>query len=256
MDEKDLTVAPSNLSFTDTLRELQSGNTKIPVDPTYIEPLRQAGVLNTRSSSEAYIEKLFAERKQKALEIDKQLGEAPLLPDFPQAALCNEMRECMTFGLNGAAITLGALLVESTIKTAIARKLVGVTGPYPAKMSEEAYNAEMERLETKAFSKAIEEAFVIGIISEELRGRLHSFRAKIRNPYLHYNLRKLTAGVKMTNVKTLDAKTGETKYMDIDLSKQSGAWHIGKKFVDEQMVSSVYLFAIEIASLFFGPKDA
>ncbi len=57
MNEKDLHIAPSKLALTDTLRELQSGNSNITVDPAYIEPLKKMGMLKRQSTSEEYVEK-------------------------------------------------------------------------------------------------------------------------------------------------------------------------------------------------------
>jgi hypothetical protein len=252
---EDLDLKPSNLSFADTVRELQSGNYKVPVDPKYLEPLKKTGMLNTGSTSEAYVEKIFEERKREAVEIDKQLG-VPLLPDFPQAALANEMRECMIFGLNGAAITLGAILIEATIKSAIARKLAGITRPLDAGIGD-IYQVEIERLERKDFGKAIEEAFRLSLITLDMRERLHHFRGLVRNPYMHFNQSKImkAAKVKLKHVPVQDAKTGETKYMDLDMSEQPGLWQLGKKFVDKDIVVSVYKFAIEVAWTLYGQKN-
>ncbi len=52
----------------------------------------------------------------------------------------------------------------------------------------------------------------------------------------------------------IDAETGETKFMDLDLADQPGLWQMGKKYVDEELAFSVYSFALEVVMTFFSPK--
>jgi hypothetical protein len=134
-----------------------------------------------------YVERLFSEdNKKAALERVRKL---PPLPDIPVRAvvkLYQEILKCIAFGLSGAAITLLSVLAEFMLKYAAYKMEMGAFVIYdPIKAD------EFERLE---FGDAVGRAARHRLLEKGRRKDLNDFRDKIRNPYLHYNLKKITAG--------------------------------------------------------------
>ena len=106
------------------LDELSKGADTIIANPDDIEKLKDQG-LPMRVVPSKTIPELFQERLNSAVDIAKYL---PTLPDrLPPAikSLYQEIRECILFGLNGAAITLSGNLIEFTLKHGTYIKEIG-----------------------------------------------------------------------------------------------------------------------------------
>jgi hypothetical protein len=55
-----------------------------------------------------------------------------------------------------------------------------------------------------------------GILDDKMEKRLQSFRTSIRNPYSHFNIKKITYGVVAEKVKQVEIRTG--KIVEVDLA--------------------------------------
>ena len=219
------------------MEELSKGSDRIIVNPGDLEKLKKHGIPFDIIPSPT-INELFNQRKEKAHTIAQYLPSLPQrLPPVIQA-LYQEIRECIFFGLNGAAITMSAILIEYIIKhTTYIVEAGGYENSDPKKWD------EFENLE---LSKAINRAKSAGILDSKTAKRLHSFRKTIRNPYSHYNIKEITKNVVAKNVKRVDINTGDIKERDIDAKDNPVIQAQAKPFMDEHHVLPVFHFADEI----------
>jgi hypothetical protein len=168
------------------MEELAKCSDKIIGNPETLEELKNQGIPFDVVPSPT-IDELFEQRRMKAKE------NAPRLPTLPEGlppsiqALYQEIRECIFFGLNGAAITMSSILIEYAIKYAThIKESSGHSGTEPDKWDE---------FEDMELSPAINRAKRAGLLDSKLAKRLHSFRTTIRNPYNHFNIKKITKNV-------------------------------------------------------------
>lgn len=185
---------------------------------------------------EEFVEKLFSDdQKEKALQRARQL---PELPDIPLPSVIGMYREIIRgiiLGTNGAAITLSSILVEYMLKFATYKVEMGGFQKHDS--------SKWDEFEKTTFHPAIERAEKNGLLSAERKQSLIDFKNKTRNPYLHYNIKKITEGVVLRNVTRLNINTGETDVLDLytetDPTIQPGA----KRFVDEDKVLAIFTYA-------------
>ncbi len=216
------------------INELADESSVIIANPGDIEKLKKQG-LPFRVVPSQTIADLFQERLKTAVDVVAQL---PALPDsLPPAikSLYQEIRECIFFGLNGAAITLSGNLIEFTLKHATYVKEVGGYQEYdPEKWD------QFEKIE---FGDAIGRAKRSGLLRSKIAKQLQSFREDIRNPYSHYNIKKITEDVIAGRVKRINLATGEVEEMDIPAKDSPMIQAQVKPWVDGQRVLAVFHFA-------------
>lgn len=217
--------------------ELAKGSDRIIVNPETLEELKRLGIPFDVIPAPT-IEELFEKRKQNAIVKVKQL---PALPQgLPPAiqALYQEIRECIFFGLNGAAITMSSILIEFVLKhTTFIKEAGGYQNADPQKWDE---------FESIEFGPAINRAKKAGLLDSKMAKRLHSFRETIRNPYNHYNIKKITENVVAKKVKQVDTEIGEVKEIDIEAKNSPMIQAQAKPFMDEHHVMAVFHFADEV----------
>lgn len=217
--------------------ELAKGHNRLIVNPDTLEKLRAQGIPFNVIPSPT-IEELFEQRKEIAIE------KAPQLPSLPQGlppaiqALYQEIRECIFFGLYGAAITMSSILIEFALKHAT---FIKEAGGY-----QKADPKEWDKFENMELSSAINRAKKVGILDSKMAKKLHSFRVTIRNPYNHYNIKKITENVVAEKVKQVDVNTGEVIEMDIEAKDSPMIQSQAKPFMDEYHVMAVFYFADEV----------
>lgn len=217
--------------------ELAKDSDRIMVNPNDLEQLEKQGV-PLEVIPAPTIDKLFEKRKENAFLKAKELPPLPEgLPPSIQA-LYQEIRECIFFGLNGAAITMSSILIEFVLKHAT---FIKEAGSY-----KKADSKKWDEFEEMELSPAINRAKKIGLLDSGMTKRLHSFRATIRNPYNHYNIKKITQNVVAEKVKRLDIKTGEVKEIDIAAKDSPMIQAQAKPIVDEYYVLAVFCFADEV----------
>jgi len=195
-------------------------------------------------TTEEYIEKLFAERKERAKSTISQLPNPPQIALPPINSLYAEIRECILFGLNGAAITLSAVLVEFAIKHAIIDHTKGV----------EVYDKkEWDRIEGKELGKVINEAEQHGLFKADEIKRLKNFKDMVRNPYLHYNIKKITTGAIMPEAFAYETSSKQVvKKYNLKAEDNPFLWQLAKKHIDEQEVLPIFGFADSVVKRLFG----
>ncbi len=224
-----------NTILTELLEE--SGATVIITNPEDLLGLQKDGLKLDPVVSitpQEHVEKLFEAKKKLALDI---LNKIPTLPNVPIPTiglLWKEIVGCVLFGNNGAAISLSAVLVEYALKEAIIKN-----------KHSNGYNAEeWNRIEKIEFGTAIEEAKELNILSDDNTVRkFQDFKNQIRNPYLHYNIKKITKGVRANKVKKLDIKTQKVEEVQLDTENNPILWPYAKKFVDKNGLEEVLNFA-------------
>lgn len=217
--------------------ELATDANVIIANPEDIEKLKKQG-LPFRVVPSKSINELFQERLETAAEIAPKL---PALPNnLPLAikSLYQEIRECIFFGLNGAAITLAGNLIEFTLKHATYVKEVGGYQEYDSSRWDDFENIE--------FGAAVGRAKKAGLLKSQLAKELQLFREDIRNPYSHYNIKKITEDVIAGKVKRLNLATGEIEEIDIAAKDNPMIQAQVKPWVDEQNVLDIFHFADEV----------
>ena len=145
-----------------------------------------------------------------------------------------EIRECYALGLFGAVITLSVIFLELGLKY----------GVYNEKEKHN-QNSLWEDIEEMNFRATIKSLRKFGKISEPEKKELDKFNLEVRNPYIHYNLKKLVNGVFAEKMPTVDTKTAEVKILErVDIARHPYLWFSGKKFRDKKEVDNVLNFCI------------
>ena len=228
------------------MEELAKSSDRIIVNPETFEELKHLGIPFDVIPAPT-IEELFEKRKQNAILRVKQLPDLPQgLPPLIQA-LYQEIRESIFFGLNGVAITMSSILIEFVLKHAT---FIKESGGYQ--------NADPEKwdeFESMEFGTAINRAKRAGLLDSKMARRLHSFRETIRNPYNHYNIKKITENVVAKKVKQVDTETGEIKEIDIEAKNSPMVQAQAKPFMDEHLVMAVLHFADKVVKYLFKKLD-
>lgn len=235
-----------NTLLTKLLEE--SGGTTIILNPKTLLKLQKSGLKLDQQAlitHQEQIEKLFEAKRKMAMDILK------IIPTFPNAQipvigfLWNEIVECVLFGNNGAAISLSAILVEYALKEAIVKK----------KYSDK-YNAkEWDRVEKIEFDSAIKEAKELDILSGDNIVEFQNFKNQIRNPYLHYNIKKITRGVYLDKAKKVNMETREVEDVQLNTENDPILWPHAKKFVDKNNLKEVLNFTCYAIDLLLNKKD-
>lgn len=194
-------------------------------------------------TADSYIDRIFEERKKVAKEVIASMPTRPNIPLPPIISLYDEISECILFGLNGAAISLSAVLVEFAIKHAIVDHKKGT----------ELYDkAEWNRVEKKELGPIIGEAEELGLFDEEDIKKLIHFKNTIRNPYLHYNIKEITKDVIMQEAFAYNAETNKVeKKFNLRAEDNPFLWELGKRKVDEGEVLGVFNFADSVVRALF-----
>lgn len=228
------------------LNQLAKEGREFISNPAVKEQLKRQGVPidePPQLSLEESLELLFKKRMEKALEIAEKLPNPPAIASPAIESLYNEIRECIIFGLNGAAITLSAILVEFMLKFAAYKVEMGGFAVYDAEKWD-----EFEKLN---FSDAIGRANRNQLLTKDNRKLLHEFREHYRNPYNHYNIKKITELVVARDVTRVNLETLEVEQLDIEAKDNPIIQAQAKPLVDAQAVMSVFEFADSVVKALF-----
>jgi hypothetical protein len=157
---------------------------------------------------EESIEVLFSgQRKEIALGLARRLPEPPDIAAPSIQSLYGEIRLAIILGLNGAAITLSGILVEHVLKYATYKTEIGGFAKYD--------QAKTDEFEAFTLGPAIDRAAKAGLLDPELVAHLRLFKDAYRNPYNHYNIKKITAGCS-GEVTSLNIETGEVETRHVE----------------------------------------
>jgi hypothetical protein len=192
-------------------------------------PVNEAPRLSTTDA----ISKLFDQRKQHAVSVASTLLLCPV-PDTPVLYLYDQIRLCLLFKLNGAAITFCGILVEYALKYAIYLK----ENPGATSFDTSAW-ADFERI---TLDPAITRASKAGLIDARIEGGLRSFKDDLRNKYSHFNIQRITKDCVFEQVKKTNVDTGEEEVIELTPSTPT-LQIIAKDCLDEKKVMQVFKFA-------------
>lgn len=234
-------------NIDDFLSGLVSGSTHIISNPKTIEDLQKKGVKfeeKPQKTEAQFLDELFHERRKTSAALIRKFPSAPQIVIPTIGFLYDEIRECILFSQFGAAISLSAVLVEFSLKHSIVRKTRGNT-----------YDKdEWDRIENMELGPTIAEAKSLEIISNKQEEALKSFKNTVRNPYLHYNIKKITKRVAANKVKKIDVTTQKVEELDIPAEDNPVLWGFAKNFVDRETVFDVFAFADKIVKELFEEK--
>ena len=197
-----------------------------------------------RLSIEDAINKLLEERRQHALSIASNLPPCPI-PDTPVLYLYDQIRLCMLFNLNGAAITFCGILVEYALKHATYIK----ENPGATSFDTSAW----EQFEKITLGPAITRAKNAGLIDDRLEKALCSFKDDLRNKYSHFNIQKITKDVVFGRTTEKNLATEEEKLVDLTPNTPT-LQIIAKDWLDEKKVMQVFKFADGVVRHLYRPS--
>lgn len=220
------------------INETVRDTTQIIVNPDTFKKMVELGLPISYAEAvpiEEYINKLFDVRKKQALKIVQRLPARYnfILPAIN--ALYDEVYECMLFGLNGAAITLCGILVEFTLKQATYFYENGYKFTYNSSLWDE--------FENLTLGPTIDRARKARIIDDRHESDLKKFKDDVRNPYNHYNIKKITKDVVAKNVKVISVKTLKQETKDIEAKDNPMIHAQAKRYVDKMLVYHIFTFA-------------
>lgn len=228
-------------------------NTIIMADPQIIEKLeRENSELIVRTPRKPIKEMLidtFDQRKEVALELVDKIP--PVLdnsrPSIQQ--LYDEIKECVLFGLKGAAITLCGILVEYVLKY--------VTYHWDIQERTVVFDPEKwdSIVEKTQFGGAITNANILGIISEDETKTLTLFKDEVRNPYSHYNIRKLVKDFSLAHPR-IDAIKETLENVETVASEDPAFFPYVKKYRDNMFLSQIYSDAYHNSRVLLARLDA
>jgi hypothetical protein len=246
---KDTNEQQEDEDINEFLRRYTNGATHFIASSSSLKQLIADGLeldQKVPESAETYLDKLFDERKKHAQDVLAILPKKPNIPLPPVLSLYDEIIECILFGLNGAAITLSAILVEFAIKHAI------VDRNSSAKKYDE---KEWSRVEKKELGPIIGEAEKLGLFNETGIAQLVKFKNTIRNPWLHYNIKEINKDVVMTEAFAYNniTKKMEKRY-NLKAVENPFLWQLGKERVDEDTVFDAFEFADSVVRALFVAK--
>lgn len=234
-------------NINNLLSDLAGEATHIISSPDTIKQLQKQGVVFDKPKQktvEEIIEDLFTKRKSTAITNITRFPSAPDIAIPVIGFLYDEIRECILFGLYGAAISLSAVLIEFSLKQAIIRKKHGKN-----------YSpTEWDRIEEIELGPIITEAKSVGVIDDRMKEALRSFKNTIRNPYLHYNIKKIVKKVEAKDIHKIDIKTRGVEELDLAAKDNPILWGFAKRFVDREKVFDVFTFADKIIEELFEKK--
>jgi hypothetical protein len=219
------------------LSRLAESSDRIVANPADIDRLRGQGIKFEEAPKRTIAESvdiLFASKKKHAIDRAKLLPPTPQMP-YAIMSLYEEIVTCIIFGVYGAAITLSGVLVEFVLKFVTYGHEAGGYSGYDPK--------HWDEFEEIPFGAAIGRAKKAGLINPTQVTDLERFKNIIRNPYNHYNIRKITSAVVWGKVQIVNLETGAVEEKTIEAKDDPVIQAQSKPFVDEEQVFRVFGFA-------------
>lgn len=226
-------------SFENRLRELAACADSVFLSPTTLRRLREQGIdipEPRRLSPEESVNVLFSdERKEHALKMLRQLPDRPDIPVSSIQTLYSEIRAAIVLGSYGGAITLSGILVEYALKYTAYKVEMGGFVKYDA--------AKWDEFEKLDFGRAITRADKNRLLTKDVRELLHDLRVRFRNPYNHYNIRKITSNYYQEAFTSLDTKENQVEVRDVAAKDNPILQAAAKPLADADNVLPVYASA-------------
>jgi hypothetical protein len=240
-------MAETPPSLADLISRLAEDADRIVGNPKDL-PLLQSQGVNPQPAPKRTVEEsltlLFKNHEAGSVERAVGLPVPPSLAPPAVTSLYNEISTCIILGLPGAAITLTGIMIEFVLKYATYIREVGGFGAYDA-----AHWDEFERI---TFGPAIDRAERAGLITAKKVSELRRFKDAVRNPYNHYNIRKITGHLRWDHVKILDLKTSLVEEKTIEVKDDPVLQAQAKPIVDAQMVLGYFTYGDAVVKHLLG----
>lgn len=219
------------------LEGFSKGATHIVSDPETIKQLQDRGVpIESRFITyEEYAEDLFARKKKDAVALLRKLPKIDdSVADGVIESIYEEIRSSYALSIFTSTIINSILLLEYSMRARL----------YKERLKKNP-NADWNKLENLTMGALIWQLFNQKVITKEEKTRLMNFNKQLRNPYLHINVHKLSKGVFISKLPSINIKTqGVIELENVDASKHKYLWFAAKKFFDKYHVQSVIDFCI------------
>jgi hypothetical protein len=237
------------MDINEVLNALAEGDSVLVAHPDALRRLEELGAEIKRStplSPDQELQKLFRDREAAASSL---LQSIPSIPGGILAAvilLYDEIIEALLFGLHGAAITLSGILVEFALKFTT---YIVETG---SATSESFDPSKWNELENIAMVGAIRRARKAGLIADDHEAKLLAFKDSVRNPYSHYNIRRICKPWGWANVRKLNLDTGEITVEDSMVADDPVLQAQAKPEIDRRESLRVFAFADRVVQHVFA----
>lgn len=234
-------------TLADLISRLAEGAERIVANPNDLPMLQAEGIHPHAPPARTVEESLALLFKHHEAGSVQRAMSLPVPPSFAPPAvtsLYNEISTCVILGLPGAAITLAGVMIEFVLKYATYIREVGGFAAYDP--------TRWDEFEGITFSPAIDRAKKAGLLTAQQVSDLRRFKNRVRNPYNHYNIRKITSELKWDHVKVLDLKTRTVEEKDIDVKDDPVLQAQAKPIVDAQTVLGHFTFADAVVKHLLG----
>lgn len=235
-------------NLKDKLDQLVKNSDLIVSSPETMERLKKEGlpIKSTFITYEEYLDKLFEARREIATDLIKEL---PLLDEgianATVQALYEEIKEAFVLGIPGAGITLSLILLELGLKYRLFSKRL-----------EDDPNSNWDYIEQLNLRSTIKELKSKDLISEQEKQDLEDFNNKVRNPYIHYNIKYLIKDMEISELPELNVETGELKiHRNVKPANINSLWFSAKKVLDKKTVKYHVDFCISWVNKLLGGKN-
>lgn len=219
------------------LDDLVSQSDYFVASPDTIEGMRKKGlpIKSTLTTYQDYLDKLFLKKRDKSKELINKLPHMDdKIANATVQSLYDELRECFVLGIPGASITLSIILLELALKYRLYEERI-------KENSKASWNS-IEKLDFKETINILHEKMVITLNE---KNKLHKFNSKIRNNYIHYNIKKIIRGLIIKELPSVNIETGEvTINHNIEATKYPFLWFSAKKVLDNKSMTSIVTFSI------------
>ena len=220
------------------LEAFSKGATQIVSDPKTIKQLQERGVpIESRFITyEKYVEDLFEKKREGAVALLRKLPKIDAsIADGVIESMYEEIRSSYALSIFTSTIINSILLLEYAMRARL----------YKEKLKKNP-TADWSKLEDLTMGALIWQLFNQKIITEEEKAKLMSFNKQLRNPYLHINIHKLSKGVFISKLPSINVKTQEVIELEnVEASKHKYLWFAAKKFFDKYHVQSVIDFCVD-----------
>lgn len=220
------------------IKQLSSADTTRILNPKAALRLRKEGIklrVSKPLSDKKKIDALFSRnRKKAAMELAERLPKQPEFPAPSINALYAEIRSAIILGLNGAAITLSGILVEHVLRYATYKVEMGGFQNYDP--------AKMDRFEQHSLKTLIQLAKKKGLLNDTGVKKLDHFNDRCRNPYNHYNLKKI-AGESEGPITVIDLNNATSEVQNVKAKDSLIVQAQIKPEIDARNVFGIFAFA-------------
>lgn len=189
--------------------------------PETIERLKAKGlpIKSVFTTYSEYLDKLFAEKRKNADDLASKLPHLDeKIANATIQALYEELKECFVLGIPGAGITLSVILLETALKYRL----------YDERLKQDP-KSKWDHLEQIDFTKTVNDLVKRGVLSKNEKKELDAFNLNTRNPYIHYNIKKLVEDMRLGELTSVDVETGKvTVLKNIKPEDYPSLWFSGR----------------------------